>query len=67
MIIIQRDINNNGKIDAGDSMLATAYVLKKKIPTDKQFKAADVNGDGKVNVTDSMRINFYVLGLITEL
>lgn len=66
-LIVKGDINNNGRVDIGDSMLATAYVLKKKTPNERQFTAADVNNDGKINVTDSMRINLYVIGAIAEL
>ncbi len=54
---LRGDINNDGKVDTKDAMLAVAYAKKTAAPdsTDR-FDRADVNGDGKLDSKDAMLI-----------
>ncbi len=54
---LKGDINNDGKLDSKDAMLAVAYAKKTAQPKDdRQFGAADVNGDGKIDSRDALMI-----------
>lgn len=50
------DVNDDGKFNSSDVMLAIAAVLKRPLPDNAVLEAIDVNGDGRVNSTDIMGI-----------
>ncbi len=56
-ILVLGDINDDGKVDTKDAMLAIAYAKKAQAPKDKaQFMRADVNSDGELATKDAMLI-----------
>lgn len=61
------DLNNDGKINMADVMLAMKYVAKLTDLSDKAFLAADVNDDGRVTSADSVIISKYVAKVIDTL
>lgn len=50
------DVNDDGKFNSSDMMLAIAAVLKRPLPDNAVLEAIDVNEDGRVNSTDIMGI-----------
>lgn len=58
------DVNQDGKIDATDSLVALRINAGFIKPTDEQKKRADVNGDGSINSIDSLLILRYNAGFI---
>lgn len=50
------DINNDGKINSADSLMAIEHSVGKRILTPSQFMAADVNSNKKVNSDDALII-----------
>lgn len=57
------DINNDGKVDVVDVLLATRIVLGQLAPTSVQRVRADVVPDNLVNAGDLVRIQRLALGL----
>lgn len=57
------DVNGDGKINSGDSLILSKQVLGKKDITDKNQKlAGDVNKDGKINSGDTLIVRKQILG-----
>lgn len=50
------DVNNDGKIDAADALLALQHSVKLITLNDVQFRIANVNGDDKVDAADALLI-----------
>lgn len=50
------DVNDDGKVNSSDVMLAIAAVLKRPLPEGAIYEAIDVNEDQRVNSTDVMYI-----------
>jgi len=50
------DVNEDGKLTAGDALLAFKYVLSKTTLTSCQQSHADANGNGKVTAADALCI-----------
>lgn len=57
------DINNNGKLDAGDAMLIQRFIVSLSSFTAENYKTADVNADGSVTSKDVVFILRCVVGL----
>jgi hypothetical protein len=57
------DIDNSGKIDAGDARLVLRYAAKLDKPNEAVIKAMDCDKDGKVNASDARKILRYVAKL----
>lgn len=57
------DIDNSGKIDAGDARLVLRYAAKLDRPNEAVIKAMDCDKDGKVNASDARKILRYVAKL----
>jgi len=62
------DVNEDGKINVLDVVLAMQHVLEIDDPplTEAQKTAADVNGNGLINVLDVTLLMQYALGMIDE-
>ena len=58
------DINNDGSINASDSLLAMQHSIQSITLTADQQKRADVNFDGAINALDSQMINQYGVSVI---
>lgn len=54
------DINNDGKVRAGDATQVCRYIASNRSLTDEEFLAADVNLDGKVRAGDATQICRYI-------
>ncbi len=62
-IVVIGDLNGDGKINSGDSLLLSKQVLKTINLTDTYKKqAADVNNDGKINSGDTLIVRKNILG-----
>lgn len=59
------DVNNSGKIDATDALLALQHSVRINVLTGDALEAADTNGDGAVNANDALLILQYSVELIT--
>ena len=53
---LKGDINNDGKVNVADAMIAIQVLKGKKNLTGDDFSAADMDGDGKLKVADVLRI-----------
>ena len=60
------DVDNNGKIEASDALMALQAYVKTRILTDDQFTRADIDADGAVTVTDALYILQFSVGLRTS-
>lgn len=66
------DVNGDGKVNSGDSLILSKHILKKIELSDIYIKiAADVNGDGKINSGDTLIVrkqilNTYKISIINE-
>jgi len=58
------DIDNNGKIEVDDALIALQIVAEIYSPTETELSAADVDGNGRVEVDDSLMILQYVAEII---
>lgn len=58
------DINNDGSINASDSLLAMQHSIQSITLTADQQKRADVNFDGAISALDSQMINQYGVSVI---
>ena len=58
------DIDNNGKVEVDDALIALQIVAEIHTPTETEILAADVDGNGKVEVDDSLMILQYVAEII---
>ena len=56
------DINNDGRVRAGDATQVCRYIAGNRSLTDEEFLAADVNLDGKVRAGDATQIARYIAG-----
>ena len=63
--VILGDINNDGKINSADYLIAKRIFLGSYNATEAQLVAADVNIDGKVNSADYLMIKRHFLGTYT--
>jgi len=61
--IVKGDINNDGKVNSGDAILALQISANLLIPTDNQRVAADMNNDGKIGADDAILIIRKSVGL----
>ena len=57
------DINNDGRVDIVDVLLATRIVLEQYIPSDQEKLRADMVPDNQVNAGDLLRFQQLALGL----
>ena len=57
------DVNNDGKINAGDIVSIAAHIKGLKKLDKKGKKAADITGDGKVNAADLVIVAAHIRGL----
>ena len=67
MPVVYGDVNENGKVDAGDYTLLRRYLLGvlASFSNPNCTKAADVSGDGTINVADYTLMRRFILGIIT--
>jgi hypothetical protein len=56
------DINNDGKVRAGDSTQVCRYIAGNRSFTEEEFLAADISCDGKVRAGDATQICRYIAG-----
>lgn len=56
------DINNDGKIRAGDATQVCRYIAGNRQLTEEEFLAADISRDGKIRAGDATQICRYVAG-----
>lgn len=62
-IIKYGDVNGDGKINSGDSLILSKQVLKTMNLTDaNQKQASDINKDGKINSGDTLIVRKQILG-----
>lgn len=61
------DINGDGKINSGDSVLLLKYLVGQEDLFDSQIKNADVNLDGRTDSVDSLLILRYSIGEISSI
>lgn len=59
------DVDNNGKVEAYDALLALQIATGKKTGTPAEIIAADVDKSGSVQAYDALRILQYVTGVIS--
>ena len=62
-IIVQADLNGDGKLTAVDISKMQAHLVKLKILDEAFLKAADLNKDGSITAIDLARICSYAVGL----
>lgn len=60
------DINNDGKIDAADALLALQHSVKLIKLEGNKASAADVNRDDKIDAADALKILQFSVNLIKE-
>ena len=60
------DVDNNGKIEASDALMALQAYVKSRTLTDEQFTRADVDADGSVTASDALYILQFAVGLRTS-
>lgn len=60
------DVNDDGKINSSDALMALQSAVKKIELTDTQFLAADVNKDNKVNSSDALKMLQYAVKKINS-
>ncbi len=60
------DINNDGKIDAADALLALQHSVKLITLEGNKATAADVNHDDKIDAADALKILQFSVNLIKE-
>ncbi len=59
------DIDNDGRADSADALLALQYSTEQITLTEAQKLAADVNNDGRIDSSDSLMISQYSVETIT--
>lgn len=59
------DVNNDGSVDALDSVNILKYTVDKVTLTENQLYVADVNDDGSVDALDAFAIQSFAVGKIT--
>ncbi|MFH1402273.1 MAG: dockerin type I domain-containing protein [Patescibacteria group bacterium] len=59
------DVNENGRLDIGDSQFISQYLAGNRNLTEAQLAKADINGDGKVTEIDADLIAQILVGNIT--
>ena len=64
--VMYGDVNQDGKIDATDSLAILHAVVGKITLTDAQKVIADVNGDGEISATDALVILHFIVGKIEK-
>jgi RHS repeat-associated protein len=57
------DLNQDGRVDAGDLVLEMQIVLGTRIPTAVQLVHGDMNQDGVITLPDMLKLERKVLGL----
>ncbi len=57
------DVNDDGKLNAVDKVLAKMIALGSWDYTNEEFEATDLNDDGKVNAVDLGLLTFLILGI----
>ena len=50
------DVNGDGKIDSGDSLIILRASVKLEKLTDEQIKLADIDNDGRITANDSLAV-----------
>ena len=60
------DVDNNGKVEASDALMALQAYVKMRTLTDDQFTRADIDADGAITVTDALYILQFSVGLRTS-
>lgn len=60
------DIDDNGRINAADALLALQHSVNLIRLEGTQAQAADVTRDGKINAADALKILQHSVGLIQE-
>ena len=60
--VVYGDINLDGKIDIGDSVMVLRYANDLDVLTSEQLSRADVSGDGFINTVDALLIQGYEAG-----
>ena len=69
--VLRGDLNNNGWIELGDSLLALKFAVGARVPTPEQVAVADVApkhadgtaGDGRLGLNDAIRLLRRTVGL----
>jgi|GEM_PF-1280508 len=64
-LVTRGDVDENGKIDAKDYLMAKRLVLGTYSATETQKQNADADGNGKVDAKDYLMIKRHVLGTYT--
>ena len=65
-IVVMGDVNGDGKINSGDSLILSKQVLKTiNMSNVSEKQAADVNSDGKINSGDTLILRKHILGNYT--
>lgn len=60
-VIVIGDVNGDGKVNTGDTLIMSQHIENyKKITNNQYLKAADANNDGKINTGDSLKIRQHV-------
>ena len=54
------DINNDGRVRAGDATQICRYIAGNRSLTDEELLAADVNLDGNVDLDDAVQVLTYI-------
>lgn len=66
-IVVQGDLNGEGKVDIADVQMLFSAVSGRKKLTDTQKKVADVNNDGLIDISDVQRLFQYASKRISKL
>ena len=62
LVIKYGDLNCDGKVNTGDTLIMAKHILEKEFITDEVVKqAAEITGDGKINTGDSLALRKQVL------
>ena len=65
-VVINGDVDGNGKIDSTDYLTVKRHILKMSTLYSAYFEAADTDKNGSIDATDYILIKRHILGL-TEL
>lgn len=63
IIIVQGDINEDGKQSALDLSLLKGYIIKNYDFVENKLAASDINGDGEITLTDLSKLKMQLVGL----
>lgn len=62
-LIINGDIDGNGKISITDLVRLKLFTVSILVPSSIEKVAADMNGDGRITITDLVKLNLNVVGI----